>query len=245
MRVSRALPRLIYLLDRHTKESDIYLIAKAIVNCSISNEYIIKMLNKLSRSDYSMITIIEYIKNTPFINKKNLFLEILTENNDALTKYGLLCIDATIGKDLIPYLYNLSRSSNRDVRVKSIRILADMGASVLHKHIDEFIESDEWELRSVAASLVGELKLEKYIPKLKSNVNDSNLLVRYNSLKSLSKINIEGFKEVCKTASEIKNNTLQKMIFCALEDEVEKNNLKGKMQKILSSTMINSLYIKN
>jgi len=248
MGVSRALPRLVYLLDLHKKEQEKNAIALAIIKCSDSNEYIIKMLYKLIKSGHSIIPLIEPIKEESKINKKNLFLEILTEENDDLTKFGLLFIDSNLDKDLIPYLYKLSESTNRDIRVKSIRLLGDMNATVLQKHIDEYINSEEWELRSVAASLVGSLKLERYIPKLKSNVNDSNLLVRYNSLKSLSKINIEGFKEVCRAAAEIKNNTLQKMIFCVLEEEVEKNNLKNiknTMHKVLSSTMVNSLFVKN
>ncbi|MEN8904750.1 MAG: hypothetical protein ABF289_02190 [Clostridiales bacterium] len=245
MEVSRALPRLIYLLDLHKKDIEKNAIALAIIKCSDTNEYIIKMLYKLVKSGFNIIPLIEPIKESTKINRWNLILEILTEENDSLTKFGLLLVNTEKDRRLTPYLYKLSHSENRDIRIKAIRLLADMNADVLYKHIDEYINSNEWELRSVGASMVGELKLEKYIPTLKSNVNDSNMLVRYNSLKSLSKINMDGFKEVCRVASNIKNITLQKMIFSILEEEVEKNKFKSTMKKILSSTMVNSLFVKN
>jgi hypothetical protein len=246
MGVTRALPRLVYLLDLHKKEADKNAISLAIVKCSETNEYIIKMLYKMSKTNNTMVHLVEPIKESEKINRKNLILEIITEDNDELTKFGLLLVNPKLDREVAPYLYKLSQNEDKkDIKFKSIRLLADMNSSVLKRHIDEYINSEEWELRSVAASLVGNLKLEKYIPKLKSNVNDSNSLVIYNSLKSLAKINVEGFKEVCRTASDIKNNTLQKMIFCVLEEEAEKNSIHKKMQSVLSTTMVNSLFVKN
>lgn len=148
-------------------------------NDSKLTSYMQKLDPKLS--DFSILSILSSMNEETF--------EILVEDFVNLEKRTQFMVVETIGKEQLiqyhPLLVKLLEGNEEEMRIRALKAYANMGAPIDKTQLAEFFTFESWQVRMMAAKVVGKQKLTTYKDRLIELLSDQEYVVRVEAAKAI------------------------------------------------------------
>lgn len=148
-------------------------------NDSKLTSYMQKLDQRLS--DFSILSILSIMNEETF--------EILVEDFVNLDKRTQFMVVETIGKEQLiqyhPLLAKLLESNEEEMRIRALKAYSNMGAPIDKTQLAEFFTFESWQVRMMAAKVVGKQKLTSYKDKLIELLSDQEYVVRAEAAKAI------------------------------------------------------------
>lgn len=222
MRSPQAVPELLGLLRRSSYDPSIFIIARAIAKCAQDEgtlRELVKLMSGYQKSFHQLIADILSESQVDFIP---LLISLLKEQDQELVKIALVGLAFHAEPGMEGPLANLSRSTDKEVRIKAIKLLCRDSRFLTKERINRFMSHADWEVRAICAKAIGDLGLQGYIPLLKKAVGDSNWWVCRNSAHSLAQLHVDGFVALCEILQENNESGKLEMAYHVIQEELEK-----------------------
>ncbi len=174
---------------------------------------------------------------------------LLTDNTLPDSKRLLLIRALSILKspEILADLIRLyAESSNLDIRISALMTVGKINDLSSVKTVINALEDKEWEVRAVAAGIIGEMAIKGAAYRLVMLLKDSNWYVRKNAARSLSRLGLIGIsalvdsldsgdrfaRDICVQTLE-ENGIIEEMLEELGRGESKKMELAAKMMRLL------------
>jgi len=147
--------------------------------------------------------------------------------------------------DLI-HLYH--ESDNLDIRINALMTVGKINDLSSVKTVIEALEDEQWEIRAIAAGIIGEMAIKGAAYRLVNLLRDPNWYVRKNAARSLARLGLIGInalintidsddrfaRDMCVQTLE-ENGIIEEMLNILTRKESKKSGLASKMIRLLIS----------
>jgi hypothetical protein len=177
--------------------------------------------------------IIEYVKNVDqnmsdfsllsiFSNMDEVLIDQLLASFDELPlRLQCMLIEMIGKKQLIkhhPLLEKLVLQGEEELRIRSLKAYANIGAPIDIKYVAPFFEADSWQIRMMATKVAGVQRIEEYKDKLIERLSDREFIVRSEAAKAILRFK-DGVSILTKVTEESEDMFASDMAFEWLEKE--------------------------
>lgn len=223
MRVTKAVPELIRLLDRSKFDSSLFVVARSVAKCARdSNDLRQLVMSVIKHRRNCQALIVELLKESS-VEYAALWADFLQEKDSDLVEIALIGLTEQVEPGTVKTLQQLILAEKKEVRIKAAKALMRAGNTLSMKSIARLMNHSDWEIRATIAKAIGPLGSIKYIDVLKRGLTDDHWWVRYNSANSLAMLDEAGFIALCEIAVAAGNDQNAEMARSVIHEVMNKH----------------------
>ncbi|RKN86180.1 HEAT repeat domain-containing protein [Paenibacillus ginsengarvi] len=201
MQAKEAVPTLLELLDEESYGSPVFVIARAISKSALSEEELDRMVRSIAKFRKQSHRLVAEVLALSRIDNTAMLIRYLREQDDELMKIALTCLQNRAipgARELLPPLV---RASDPQLRLLAVQAFVGQAEQVTEGHMKELMRHGDVEIRLAVVDALGRIGQPYTIELLKTGMADADWQVRFNSARSLARMEDHGFRALCELAS--------------------------------------------
>lgn len=104
------------------------------------------------------------------LDTTSFYTEWIRDKNPELVKIGLIGFAVHAQPELEPGLSRLALSSDKEVRIKAVKLMCRDIRYLNDQTIKDFLNHKDWEIRALIVKAIGAMQLADYVPALKKRL---------------------------------------------------------------------------
>ncbi|MDF2724695.1 MAG: hypothetical protein K0Q59_4370 [Paenibacillus sp.] len=188
MQAKEAIPALLQLLDEESYGSPAFVIARAISRSAQSEEELDCMIRSIARHRKQSHRLVAEVLALSPVDCTSMLVRYLSEKDDELVKIALTGLQNRAipgARELFPPLV---RADDPGLRLLAVQAFVGQAEQVTEERMKELLRHGDAEIRLAVVDALGRIEQPYTIELLKMGMADLDWLVRFNSARSLARL---------------------------------------------------------
>jgi HEAT repeat protein len=221
MRVKEAVPALLELLNKHERNSSLFVIARAIAKCARNEQDIKEMIHTLLKHNKKFYDLIVDIIEEADVDQAALFTEFVNDKEPAYIQIGIIGLKDYTNPGAASAVYRLMDSANEDIQRRAVEVYLKSSHLLPKNLVSKLLSHKNADIRYLTTRTLSDIKNTAYVELMTNSLSDEDQRVAYSSAKGLMRLGQEGIVALCEAARDTRGTGRGEAFQRMIEEEIK------------------------